>query len=132
MLVIDATTVRLFLHVLSATVWVGGQIVLGGLVPTVRTLGPDAPRLVARRFNVIAWPAFGVLLATGVWNLLEIDLGAASSAYQARVLLKLALVALSGTGAAVHIVGRSKAALAFGGAASSLGAVGALALGVML
>ncbi len=51
------TAFRLFVHVLSASVWVGGQIVLVGLVPTVRELGPDAPRRVARAFNRIAWPA---------------------------------------------------------------------------
>ncbi|MGD0876035.1 MAG: hypothetical protein ABSA14_13765 [Acidimicrobiales bacterium] len=31
--------VRLSLHVLAATVWVGGQIVVAGLPPTVRALG---------------------------------------------------------------------------------------------
>ena len=32
----DASTIRLFLHVLGATVWVGGQIALAGLVPGLR------------------------------------------------------------------------------------------------
>ncbi len=49
---------RLFLHVLAASVWVGGQIVLAGLVPTVRGFGEDATRQVARAFNRIAWPAY--------------------------------------------------------------------------
>ena len=34
---------RLFVHVLAASVWVGGQIVLAGLVPTLRSIGDDAP-----------------------------------------------------------------------------------------
>ena len=55
-------TVRVFLHVTAATVWVGGQLTLAGLVPGLRDLSPDAPRAVARRFNQIAWPAFGVLV----------------------------------------------------------------------
>ncbi|MDA8301079.1 MAG: hypothetical protein M0005_05925 [Actinomycetota bacterium] len=38
--------IRLSLHVLAATVWVGGQITLAGLVPTARQLGQDAPRRV--------------------------------------------------------------------------------------
>jgi putative copper export protein len=66
------TTVRLFLHVLGATVWVGGQLTLAGLVPGLRRVSPDAPRAVARRFNVIAWVAFAVLIATGIWNILAI------------------------------------------------------------
>lgn len=38
-------TIRLFVHVLAATVWVGGQLTLLALLPAVRTLGGDAPAL---------------------------------------------------------------------------------------
>ena len=65
MLPLTADALRTFLHVLAATVWVGGQLTLAGLVPTLKGLGPDAPRAVARQFNRIAWPAFGVLVVTG-------------------------------------------------------------------
>jgi len=68
------TAFRLFVHVLSASVWVGGQIVLVGLVPTVRELGPDAPRRVARAFNRIAWPAYGIAVVTGLWNVFVLPL----------------------------------------------------------
>jgi hypothetical protein len=44
----------------------------------------------------------------------------------------LVAVAVSGVGAAVHIIGKSKVALAVGGALSSLGAIAALFLGVLL
>src|ERR1022692_1411034 len=57
MLAVSWDTVRLFLHVLDATVWVGGQLTLAVLVPVLRTQGPDAPRRAARRFNLVAWPA---------------------------------------------------------------------------
>ena len=43
-------TVRLFVHVLGATVWVGGQLTLAGLVPRARALGPAVPSTLARRF----------------------------------------------------------------------------------
>ena len=75
MLPLTADTVRLSLHVLAATVWVGGQFVLVGLLPTVRGLGEDVPRIVARAYNRIAWPAFAVVVVTGIWNLVELPVG---------------------------------------------------------
>jgi len=131
-LTVTANHVRLFLHVVAATIWVGGQFTLAGLVPILRPLGADATRAAARRFNVIAWPAFAILFVTGVWNLLEVHVGDASDEYLVTLALKLVAVALSGVGAAVHIVGRSKAALAVGGTLSAVGAVAALFLGVVL
>ena len=62
MLPVDLETVRLFLHVLAATIWVGGQLVLAALVPALRGAGAEVPRPAARAFNRIAWPAFGVLI----------------------------------------------------------------------
>ena len=55
--------IRLSLHVLAATIWVGGQFTLGGLVPTAKRLGEDAPKQLARAFSRMMWPAFAVLLA---------------------------------------------------------------------
>ncbi len=59
---------RLSLHVAAATIWLGGQLVLAALLPTLRRLSADAPALVARAYSRVAWPAFGVLLLTGAWN----------------------------------------------------------------
>src|SRR4051812_48787197 len=42
---VDLDTVRLFLHVLAATVWVGGQLVLAALVPALRATGSDIPKV---------------------------------------------------------------------------------------
>jgi putative copper export protein len=126
------STVRLFLHVLAAAVWVGGQIVLGGLVPAVRRIAPDAPRTVARAFNRIAWPAFAVVVATGIWNLFAIHVGDTSTAYQVTLAVKILVVAVSGVGAGLHAAARSKAALAAWGAISGLAALGALFLGILL
>ena len=72
MLTVHLDTIRLFLHVLAATVWVGGQLTLAALVPGLRRLSPDAPRVVARRFNRVAWPAFAVLVGTGIWNITQL------------------------------------------------------------
>lgn len=57
-----------FLHLLGATVWVGGLIVLGGLVPAVRRVTDDRAvlRAMARRFGVISWGALGLQVVTGL------------------------------------------------------------------
>jgi putative copper export protein len=132
MLTVSWDTIRLFLHILAATVWVGGQITLLGLLPTLRAIGPDAPRLAARRFNLIAWAAFAVLVVTGIWNILAINIGNATTAYQVTLMIKLTVVFLSGAGAAFHTLSRSKAALAIGGALGLLGALAAVFLGILL
>ena len=132
MLTVTSAHVRLFVHVLAATIWVGGQFTLAGLVPALRPFGPEATRAAARRFNVVAWTAFAVLVVTGVWNLMAVHVGDASSEYLTTLFVKLLAVGVSGAGAAVHIVGKSKVALAVGGALSSLGAIAALFLGVVL
>jgi putative copper export protein len=120
-------TIRLFLHVLAASVWVGGQLVLAGLVPALRRLGPDAPRTVARRFNVIAWPAFWLAVATGVWNVAVVgDEGGGV------LVAKLVAVVASGVAAWAHAHARSTRGVAVWGALTGLAALAALLLGVML
>jgi putative copper export protein len=125
------STVRVFIHVTAATVWVGGQLTLAGLVPGLRALGEDAPRRVARRFNRIAWPAFAVLVATGIWNVVEVA-PVWNSAYGRTVMVKITVVAASGLSAFAHAEARSRRALAVFGATSGLTALAALFLGVML
>jgi hypothetical protein len=126
----DLETVRLFLHVLAATVWVGGQLILAALVPVLRRFDPAAPGVVARAFARIAWPAFAVVVANGLWNLTE--LGEHDSAFRHTLELKLAFVAVSGAGAYAHQRASTPPALAAGGALAGLGALAALLLGVRL
>jgi putative copper export protein len=128
---VTASSIRLFLHVLAATVWVGGQLTLAGLVPTLRGVSPDAPRLAARTFNRIAWPAFGVLVVTGIWNVAAIDPNW-SSAYGTTLMMKIAVVSLSGLTALAHAHARSRTLLALFGAVTAASALGALFLGVLL
>ncbi len=128
----DLDVVRLVLHVLAATVWVGGQITLVALLPTLRTLGPDAPRAAARAFDRVAWGAYAVLVLTGIWHLTEIDVSDRDLDYQLTLFAKLTVVAASGIGAALHARMTSKVALAVGGALSLLAAIVALALGVWM
>jgi putative copper export protein len=124
--------VRLFLHVLAAAIWVGGQFTLAGLVPALRGLGPDAPGVVARRFARVAWPAFAVLVVTGFWNVGAVHLSDRPGSYKATLAVKLVVVVASGVGAFLHQRARSRAGLAVWGALSALAALGSLLLGVML
>jgi putative copper export protein len=132
MLRADWHTFRLSLHILAATVWVGGQLTLVGLLPVVRSLGPEAPRQVARRFNLIAWSAFAVVVVTGVWNVFHVGMADRPTEYHITLGVKLLVVGLSGAGALVHSVGRSKIAFAVGGAVGLIAAVASLVLGVLL
>lgn len=121
---------RLFLHVLSASVWVGGQIVLTAEVPTVRAFGPDAAKAVARTFNNVAWPAFAVAVVTGMWNVFAIPLEDLQHPW---IELKVLAVALSGLGAAVHQLARGNKAMLAAGGAMSLGfGVAAMYLGFLV
>jgi putative copper export protein len=134
MLAVSWDTVRLFLHVLAATIWVGGQLTLAALVPVLRRLGAEVPRAAARAFNLVAWPAFVVLLLTGVWNVIAVR-GQITGSYQVTLIVKLVVVAVSGVTAALHAragSAGSKRGLAVFGALTGISALAALFLGVLL
>ena len=131
MLSVSWDTIRLFLHVLAATIWVGGQITLAVLVPVLRRLGAGVPRTAARRFNQAAWPAFGVLIATGIWNVIAVR-SQLHGSYATTLIVKLVVVAVSGVSAALHARARSTAGLAVFGALTGISALAALFLGVLL
>jgi len=129
----DWADVRLFLHVMAAAVWVGGQLTLAGLVPGLRGISADAPRAVARAFAIrLAWPAFVLLLGTGVWNMVAVHAGSKDQAWKVTLWVKLGVVAVSGVSAYAHSRARSRAPLAVWGALTGLSAMLALFLGVML
>ena len=126
-----ATTIRLFIHVLAASVWVGGQIVLVGIVPAVRSSYPEATKLIAKAYGRVAWPAFAVAVVTGIWNMMEVD-ASGWAAYQVTLGVKIMLVVASGLAAAAHQFGNSKLALALGGALGFLFALAAMYFGMVL
>ena len=105
----------------------------GELFPVLRRFGADAPGVVARRFNQVAWTAFGVLIVTGIWNIVavrsQID---HSASYRTTLIVKLAVVAVSGVAAALHIRSRTARSRAVFGALTGLSALAALFLGVLL
>src|SRR5512146_121221 len=131
MLTVSWDTIRLFLHVLAATVWVGGQLTLAALVPALRRLGAQIPRAAASRINQVAWPAFAVLIVTGVWNVIAVR-SQVTGSYETTLVVKLIVVAVSGVTAALHARARSTAGLALFGTLTGLSALAALFLGILL
>ena len=131
MLSVEWETIRLFLHVLAATVWVGGQIALAALVPVLRAFGAALPRAAARRFNQVAWPAFAVLVATGIWNIIS-EQSRMTRNYQTTLVVKIVVVLISGVTAALHARSRSASGLAVFGALTGVSALAALFIGIML
>jgi putative copper export protein len=123
--------IRVSIHVLAATVWVGGQLTLAGLVPTARGLGEGAARTLAQAFARIQWPAYAVLLITGLWNISATHAGQ-PRAWQVVLGIKIAVVLVAGGAALLHSRARTKAGLAAWGAVTALSSVTALALGVFL
>ena len=131
MLAVSWDTVRLFLHVLAATIWVGGQLTLAALVPVLRRQGISVPAMAARRFNQVAWPAFAVLVATGIWNIAAVR-AQIHGRYETTLIVKLVAVLISGVTAALHARARSRTGLAVFGALTGITALAALFLGVLL
>ena len=133
MLPVSWDTIRLFFHVLAATVWVGGQLTLAALVPALRRFGAEVPRAAARRFSQVAWIAFAVLIVTGIWNVTAVSSEISHRAsYRDTLIIKLVAVGISGLTAALHARARSPAGLAVWGALAGASALAALFLGVLL
>jgi putative copper export protein len=126
------TGTRLILHVLGAAVWVGGQITVTGLLPTVRGFGGDAPRQVARALGRLLWPAYALVVVTGFWNIAALDTSAASSAWKAVLMAKIAIVAVAGVAVFLHQRAATPRGKAVFGAIGGVTSVLALALGVFL
>lgn len=125
-------TVRLTLHVLAATVWVGGQIVMTGLIGPARRLGHDAPKQLARAFARMAWPAFVVLVATGIWNVAAVHYSSQDSAWKAVLMAKIVVVLLAGVATGLHQRATTRGQLALWGSVAGTASVVALVMGILL
>lgn len=125
-------TIRLTLHVLAATVWVGGQIVMTGLLGPARTLGGDAPKTLARAFARLAWPAYAILVVTGFWNVSAVHYADQDAAWHVVLIAKIIVVALAGLGVLLHQRATSKAQLALWGSVGALASMAALVMGILL
>jgi len=113
---LDLDALRSFLHLVSVTVWVGGQIVVAGLVPLLRKIDRSAgpvpegemsiTQKAAHRFGKISWPFFALAIVTGLWSLGEVvaddEWAASTGLWKTLFFVKIALVAASGVGAWLH------------------------------
>ncbi len=124
-------SLRIFLHILAAGVWVGGQFVLAGVVPGLRKIGPEATKAAANGFAKVAWPAFIVAFATGIWNLLAQDLDSTSE-FNATLGIKLVLVVVAGFSAFQHSRSENRAVKALTGALGAVVGIVIMFLGVLL
>lgn len=124
--------IRLILHVTAAAIWVGGQFTVAGLLPTIRGLGEDAPKKVARAFGRLLWPAYALLVVTGFWNIAALTVKDASSAWKAVLIVKIVVVAIAGVAVFLHQRSTSKVGLAVWGSIGGVASVAALCLGVFL
>lgn len=125
-------TLRISLHVLAAAVWIGGQIVVAGLLPTVRGFGEDAPKKIARAFARLSWPAFAVLIITGIWNVAALKNGDGSHSWSAVMGIKYVMVILAGGLVYVHTVASSPKLKGASAGIALLASLAAMVLGVAL
>ena len=123
-------TVRLFVHVLAAAIWVGGQFTLAGALPGLRKVGPDATKAAANGFARVAWPAFGVAVVTGMWGIFAS--GDTSGGYMAVLGIKVLLVVAAGGSAFAHAVTSNRGIKAATGAVGGLLSLAIVFLGILL
>jgi thiosulfate reductase cytochrome b subunit len=86
----------------------------------------------ANAFARIAWPAFAVVVVTGMWNILDIKVGDMSTEYQITMFVHVLLAMAAAMFVVIHSIGQTKLALALGGALGLLTSLGAMFVGILL
>jgi putative copper export protein len=125
-------SLRTFLHLLAVCVWLGGQIVLAGIVPKLRRSNPEALTNIARGYAAIAWPALIAIIFTGAWGLAATETTNQSSEYMVTFGIKMLLVGSAVIATLIHSNGTSKVAKGLGGAVGLLATLLAAYCGVLL
>ena len=111
MAIVDALVT--WIHLLSSSIWVGGSIFIAAVaVPVLRAHVKSLDERVGmmvrlgRQFNKVTVPAFGVLMATGVYNAraFVVNPGALmESTYGLILLIKIILVFVTVGAYVVHV-----------------------------
>ena len=123
---------RISLHIVAASVWVGGQVVMAGLVPTLKSGGSDLPARAARTFARMSWPAYALVIITGMWNYMEVNRAGASYGWQFVFGLKFILVIAAGALAYLHSRAQSASQRGMTAGLGFISSLVALVLGVAL
>lgn len=97
---VDFLVFTLWLHLLAVVVWMGGMLFLGLALCAESTAKPGREdpawaTTLGRRVYVIGWEALGVIVLTGIFNLIGrmgVD-GRLQSEYITLLLIKLSLIA---------------------------------------
>jgi putative copper export protein len=125
-------SLRILLHLVAVAIWVGGQIVLAGVVPALRQTSPNALPVIAKSFARVAWPAMVIIVLTGVWGLGEINATDRSSEYLVTFAFKMLLVGAAIMATLIHSSGQTKIAKALGDAIGLLASLAAMYLGTLM
>ena len=125
-------SLRTYLHILAVCVWLGGQVVLAGVVPKLRKSNPEALPNIAKGYAAIAWPAMILIIFTGAWGLAATDTANQTTEYTVTLGVKMLLVAGAVIATLIHSNGTSKLAKGLGGAIGLLATLVAAYCGVLL
>ena len=125
-------SLRTYLHLLAVCVWLGGQVVLAGVVPKLRKTNPEALTNIAKGYASIAWPAMILIVFTGAWGLAATDTANQSTEYMVTFGVKMLLVAGAVIATLIHSNGTSKIAKGLGGGIGLLATLVAAYCGVLL
>lgn len=88
----------IWLHILAAVIWIGGMLFLSIIAaPILRQVTPpllrhDLFRAMARRFRALGWACIGILILTGIGNVVYHGEMLQGSPYQKVLHIKLGLV----------------------------------------
>lgn len=91
---------NVWLHILAAVIWVGGMLFLSLIAaPILRRVDSPLVRMelfreMARRFRVVVWACIGILILTGIGNVMYYGDHTPGSPYQKVLHIKLGLVVL--------------------------------------
>jgi putative copper export protein len=90
----------LFLHLAAVVVWIGGMAWMTLALQSTKHEAPHENRLLAdlyRRYRAISWEAVGLLILTGLFNLINAGYGIGfgfSPAFLSTLAIKMALFAV--------------------------------------